>query len=300
MIKYISIIFLSSILFSISLQEIYDNSTSQNGYDKYLVLDSDSIYTGGIGIYEGDIFIDCNSAIIDLESGNGIWVYSDEQYSSSLEIEYCNIVNGDYYGLSFGGNSTGNIKNCNLLNTNYGLKLFDESNVTVTNSIFGYNETYGIGMYTENPTLNITYSLFWENIEDDCMENCPGWGSIWTQLEPNPGTGVIYENPLFENYNNFNFNLNENSPCINNGNPLILDQDGTFSDIGANTYNQEECLILGDLNSDGVINVLDITNAICEVLSNGCIAECNWDMNHDTELNVLDIIIIMNNIINNY
>ena len=56
----------------------------------------------------------------------------------------------------------------------------------------------------------------------------------------------------------------------------------------------------GDLNSDGIINILDITNAICEILSNVCIAECNWYMNHDTELNVLDIIIIMNNIINNY
>jgi len=300
MIRYISTILFLSSLFSISLQEIYDNAISQNGYDKYISLERDSIYTGGIGIYEGNIFINCNSAIIDLESGNGIWIYSDEQYNSSLEIEYCNIINGDYYGLSFGGNSTGYIKNCNLLNTNYGLKLFDESNVTVTNSIFALNETYGIGIYTEIPILDITYSLFWENIEDDCMENCPGWGNIWTQLEPNPGTGIIYENPLFENYNNLNFNFIQNSPCINNGNPLIIDQDGSISDIGANTYNQLECLILGDLNSDGTINVLDITNAICEVLSNGCIAECNWDMNHDNGLNVLDIIIIMNIIINNY
>jgi hypothetical protein len=31
----------------------------------------------------------------------------------------------------------------------------------------------GIGMYTENPTINADYLLFWNN-EDDCMENCPG------------------------------------------------------------------------------------------------------------------------------
>ena len=49
------------------------------------------------------------------------------QVPSSLNIEYCTITNGLYYGLSFGGLSGGNIINCNFINTNFGLKLFDES-----------------------------------------------------------------------------------------------------------------------------------------------------------------------------
>ena len=53
---------------------------------------------------------------------------------------------------------------------NFGLKLFDYTNVYVTNSIFASNETYGIGIYTEHPELEVSYSLFWENIESDCME----------------------------------------------------------------------------------------------------------------------------------
>jgi len=172
--KIILYIISLSFIYPITLQEVFDESGSYDGYDKYLVLDSNSTYTGGIGIYEGTVFIDCNGSINDLELGNGIWVYADENFPSSLDIEHCIITNSNYYGLSYGGSSIGNIKNCNLINTNFGLKLFDNSNVNVTNTIFGYNNTYGIGIYTELPTLDISYSLFWNNVESDCMENCPG------------------------------------------------------------------------------------------------------------------------------
>tara|TARA_B100000959_G_C14852963_1_gene570915 strand:- start:318 stop:851 length:534 start_codon:yes stop_codon:yes gene_type:complete len=173
---YYIIIFLSifSNISGITLQHMYDEAVPMNGYDKYIELTPSTIYTGGIGIYEGNVYIDCNGSIIDLEGGNGIWIYSDEQYPSSLDIKYCTITNGIYFGLSFGGNATGNIINCNLIETNFGLKLFDESSVNVTNCIFSLNQTYGIALYTEIPVLNVSYSLFWENVEDDCMENCPG------------------------------------------------------------------------------------------------------------------------------
>lgn len=174
--KYLLII--SSILFSmlcgISLQEVFDNANPANNYDKYIELDNDITYTGGIGIFEGNIYIDCNEAIIDLEDGNGIWIYADEEFPSSLEIKNCSIINGLYYGISFGGSSIGDIKNCNFLDTNFGIKMFDYSDVEITNCIFGYQQTYGIGIYTENPILDLTYSLFWENVESDCMESCPG------------------------------------------------------------------------------------------------------------------------------
>ena len=171
---FITYLLITSTAFSMTLQEAYNTAESNNGYEKYILLEPNEIYTGGLGIFEGDVFIDCNESLIDLQGGNGIWVYSDEQYPSSLHIEHCTITNGIYYGLSFGGNSTGEIINCNLVETNFGLKLFDESNVDVRNSIFSSNQTYGIGIYTENPILDISHSLFWSNVEADCMENCPG------------------------------------------------------------------------------------------------------------------------------
>ena len=160
-------------LYSTTLQEAFDSAMPQGQYDKYVVLDSNSIYTGGLGIYEGNVYINCNGSTIDLEGGNGVWVYADENYPSNLDIEYCTITNSLYYGLSYGGISEGNVKNCNLINTNFGIKLFDESNLNIINSIFASNNSLGIGIYTDLPTLNTSYCLFWDN-EDDCMENCPG------------------------------------------------------------------------------------------------------------------------------
>jgi len=288
--------FAFSLVFSATLQEIYDQAEPFNDYDKYIILDSETIYTGGLGIYEGDVFINCQGAIIDLEGGSGIWVYADEQYPSSLEMKYCTIIDGDYYGLSFGGSSNGNIINCNFINTNFGLKLFDESNVYISNSIFALNNTYGIAIYTEHPVLEASYSLFWENQEADCMENCPGWGNIWTQLELQPGIGVIYENPQFINESDWNFNLNSTSSCINNGNPDLFDTDGSISDIGAIPFNQN-CFLSGDLNNDGIINVIDIVDLVnCVLFSESC-SIC-FDVNEDNEYNILDILDIVNIIIN--
>tara|TARA_Y100001970_G_scaffold268251_1_gene359281 strand:- start:1379 stop:1894 length:516 start_codon:yes stop_codon:yes gene_type:complete len=171
MFKYIFL--LSFNIFAITLQEAYNNSNSFQEYDKYVTLEPNSVYTGGLGIFEGDVYINCNGSIIDLQEGNGIWVYADETYPSSLDVEHCTIINSLYYGVSYGGTSHGSIKNCNLINTNFGIKLFDESNVSIINSIFAKNNSVGVAMYTEDPTLHTSYSLFWENA-DDCMENCPG------------------------------------------------------------------------------------------------------------------------------
>ena len=171
MFKYLFL--LSFNLLAITLQEAYNNSSAFEDYDKYVILSPDTIYTGGLGIFEGNVYIDCNGSTIDLQEGNGIWIYADETCPSSLEIEHCTITNSLYYGVSYGGTSNGSIKNCNFINTNFGVKLFDESNVNIINSIFTHNNSVGVAKYTEAPILHTSYSLFWENA-DDCMENCPG------------------------------------------------------------------------------------------------------------------------------
>ena len=167
-------IILLSLSFSITLQEVYDLAEPQNGYDKYITLDSEEIYEGGLGIFEGNVYINCQGAIIDLLGGAGIWLFSDEYYTANLDIEYCTIFNGETSGLNFMGISTGNISNCNFISNDIGLVLMDQSHATLKNSNFIDNETYGLGLITEEPVLEISYSNFWENSEGDCMENCPG------------------------------------------------------------------------------------------------------------------------------
>ena len=55
-----------------------------------------------------------------------------------------------------------------------------------------------------------------------------------------PGTNNITDDPLFADGTNFDFNLTEDSPCIDAGDPAcIYDPDGTIADIGALFYEQE-------------------------------------------------------------
>ncbi len=173
LIKYFLTLVLTSTIYGISLQEMYDSAESMYGYDKYIILDSEEIYTGGIGVFEGDVFIEGNGAVIDLLTGVGIWIYSDELTHASLDITRCTVVNGADYALSYAGLSTGNVINCNLINSNFGIKLYDYSQVNMRNCNVGENETYGIGIYSTTPILTISYCNTWDNGEN-YMENCPG------------------------------------------------------------------------------------------------------------------------------
>jgi len=51
-----------------------------------------------------------------------------------------------------------------------------------------------------------------------------------------PGVGNMNANPIFIDPALDNFELHHNSPCIDAGNPLFSDTDGSVSDIGAFTY----------------------------------------------------------------
>ena len=174
MVKTLLNIIIINVLFGVSLQEIYDNAQPANGYDKYIELENGLTYEGGIGIYEGTVYINCNGSIIDLEYGNGIWIYSDDYIFSSLDINNCSIINGEYYGISYSGNSEGNIINCNFINNDFGIKFYDDSNVYVTNVNFVESSTYAIGIYSTTPIVTIDYCNFWNNSEGNLMENCPG------------------------------------------------------------------------------------------------------------------------------
>ena len=172
--KYLLLIL--NLCISVTLQEAYDNANPYNEYEKYIVLEPNQIYTGGIGIYEGDIFIDCQGSIIDLQGQSGIWVYADEDYNATLDIQYCNIINGAIdlvnSGLTYGGIASGKIINCNFYNNNIGLKPCDESEVQIENCNF-IDNNYGIGIISETPIVTISYSNSWNN-ENDYWENCPG------------------------------------------------------------------------------------------------------------------------------
>ena len=276
----------------ITLQSVFDSAGPGNGYDKHVILMQDEVYTGGLGIYEGDIFIDGNGAIIDLQEGSGIWIYADDAYPASLEIQFCSIINGGYYGLSYGGTATGIINNCNFVRNDMGVKLYDDSYVEIKNSNFIENITYGVGIYSMTPICNINFCNTWNNGEAPWMENCPGWGNIWTPWEPEAGLGIIDTNPLFVNLDEWNFNYQSDSPCINAGDPSESDPDGSIRDIGALWFGDETSP--GDCNSDGIQNVIDIVLVINDcILGDNMECSCG-DINQDGTVNVLDVVSLVN------
>ena len=113
------------------------------------------------------------------------------------------------------------------------------------------------------------------------------------------GNGLLELNPIFVDFNEWIFSYQENSPCINAGDPSQTDPDGSIRDIGANWYddnNQEP----GDCNSDDIQNILDIVYMVNDcILGSGEDCSCG-DLNQDEIVNVLDVIILVNSILEIY
>jgi len=109
------------------------------------------------------------------------------------------------------------------------------------------------------------------------------------------GSGLIEYNPLFIDLNNWNFSYEENSPCIDAGNPTDTDPDGSIRDIGARWFGDE--IQLGDCNSDSIQNILDVVYLINEcILGDSTDCSCG-DLNQDGIINVLDAVLLVNNIL---
>jgi len=95
----------SAFLSGISLKEVYDAAAAQDGYDKYLDLETGVTYEGGLFIgnvfnrftnqYEGDlgenVMIKGNGAILDLQGQQITISFTDKR----LDIEECIIINGN-------------------------------------------------------------------------------------------------------------------------------------------------------------------------------------------------------------
>jgi hypothetical protein len=128
----------------------------------------------------------------------------------------------------------------------------------------------------------------------------PGWGDVANTWE---GENNLNIDPQFIEPESSDFSLQEGSPCIDVG-TADLDGDGyedisgycgVAPDMGAFEYITEDCeesILFGDLNSDGLINVLDVVVLVNIVLGYGEIINAG-DMNGDGVLNVLDVVALV-------
>ena len=109
------------------------------------------------------------------------------------------------------------------------------------------------------------------------------------------GDGLIEYNPLFSNQDTWDFSYDDDSPCIDAGDPGDTDPDGSTRDIGAYWYGDDTDP--GDCNADGIQNVLDVVYLINDCIL-GDSTDCNCgDLNEDGIVNVLDVVLLANSIL---
>ena len=198
----------------------------------------------------------------------------------------------------------------NVTNNIGGGMYLKASNPTLTHVTIAYNmsgEGQGISLYNSSPTL--TNSIIYWNTH--CHD---GWchDSIYLVGDENEPT-ITYNNieggwfgegnidffPLFTNPENADFTLQAGSPCIDAGTIIEgIEYFGVAPDMGAYEYGSgTQDLLIGDLNGDGLLNVIDIVALVYYVLSSSNY-NSQMDLNEDEFVNVVDIVALVNLILN--
>ena len=77
-----------------------------------------------------------------------------------------------------------------------------------------------------------------------------------------------------------------------------VDNDSYFDDLYLRVWNDPLCTDnQGDINSDGIVNILDVIMVVNIILNNSSYEDI-IDMNNDQSIDVLDVILIVNIILN--
>ncbi len=199
-------------------------------------------------------------------------------------------------GISFGHESTLNCTNVTIAQNvadgwgdgifiaSYDTEIYFYDSIlwnSITDNIYFYYDYYN----SYNNSIIISHSDIQGGL-DGIETN--GYGIInWLD-------GNIDTDPLFVDPDIGNYYLQLNSPCIDAGDPYSsLDPDGTIADMGAYYFHQTIiCPLIGDLNNDSFINIIDIVTTV------GCILEesneCGCaDMNSDNIIDVVDITLMV-------
>ena len=188
-----------------------------------------------------DVLISNNSS----SYGGGLYLYSNSSTSfDNVTIKgnfahkgggiYCSCNSSILENLTIVGNSAiyyGGGVYCNY-----------NSSPSLINTIVSDNTgDFGIYVASGNPT--ITYSDFWDNESGNFYGVNDSIGVNVTTNANGDACDSFYNiqmDPLYVDPNS-NYNLLENSPCINAGDPSSpLDPDGTIADMGAYYYHQQQ------------------------------------------------------------
>ena len=124
---------------AITLQQAYEDATPGAGYDKMVVLDAQEMYTGGLTIPSGSVYILSVGAQVDLQ-GSEISI----QPEAELDISGVVLLNSGEYALKYEGIGSGWVDHCTFYGNQTAVYFFDRSSMKLTSNIFSNSSLYGV------------------------------------------------------------------------------------------------------------------------------------------------------------
>ncbi|RLD62276.1 MAG: hypothetical protein DRJ05_00800, partial [Bacteroidetes bacterium] len=197
------------------------------GNNKKDCIDCDGIPSG---IFTGNIFYDITDDCIDIGDN-----------SSDIIIERNSFYNCESMGISIGENTVADIRRNIFANCQGAIQVHSGAMATITNNTLYENETGIKCFHYENTpnsggTANVVNTIFSQCINDYALQPNSEIDISYSlsDLTLHSGTGNLFGSPNFLNAMADNFQLSENSPCIDAGDTLSPpDPDGSRVDIGA-------------------------------------------------------------------
>ena len=213
---------------------IINNIIRNNGWD-------------GVALYRGATAVIADN-IIETGRGAGIGITWD-----ASAIVYRNRISGYWKGIGTFGESRAVVRNNAVFdNLGWGIIATGHAYMEVLNNVIYHNGNCGFAVWQESAKGILKNNIITKNGWKDewvcpcigvwmntSMDNFPIlFNNVWDNSDGNyqgiddqtDKNGNISQNQLFLKDNSFI--LNQDSPCINSGDPIIIDSDGTRSDMG--------------------------------------------------------------------
>ena len=210
-----------------------------------------SVYGGGICCDDGSnaIIEDCVIKQNNSSHGGGIFceINADIIVKNSTIYNNSAIYGGGFY-CTEANPVLSNVLIYNNYASYYGGGIVFHGTITQLSNLTVYGnsaESFGGGIYTTAGSgvlfLDILNSVFHNNSPEQINESSGTLLVTYSDIQNGwPGIGNIDNDPLFADSLNSDFNLSENSPCIDAGDPdpQYDDPDGTRNDMGAFYFQQ--------------------------------------------------------------
>jgi len=154
-------------------------------------------------------------------------------------IDHNRIIENNALAAVYCRNSNSPLKN-NLIVDNHAVGLYcvSNSNPQVVNCVICNNDFNNYTVYCSGSAPILTNSICWANsrpMSDGVIARYSDIQGGW------PGEGNIDVNPQFLDAATLDYNICAQSPCLNAGDPDLLDPDSTRSDIGLYFPNHPQC-----------------------------------------------------------